>query len=131
MSTLPTSEGGAEVAAAAAGAATPSVGLHGTVALFDATQEEWSEYAERLELCLTVNDIVVAAKRRAILLNAVGPTTYRLPLVSPESVTELTFKRLVELAKVHVNPKPSPIIQDQYSKPGGGRDSSDLCGRVA
>ena len=76
-------------------------------------REEWSEYAERLELYFTANDIVVAAKRRAILLNAVGPTTYRLlkTLASPERVTDLTFEQLVELAKAHFNPKPSPIVK--------------------
>ena len=55
----------------------------------------------------------MVAKRWAILLDTVGPTTYRLlkMLVSPERVTDLTFERLVELAKAHFNPKPSPIVK--------------------
>ena len=38
---------------------------------------------------------------------------YRLlkTLVSPERMTDLTFERLVELAKAHFNPNPSPIIK--------------------
>lgn len=89
------------------------MGLHGTVIPFDATQEEWSEYAERLEHYFTANDITSEAKRRAILLNAVGPTMYRLikMLVSPYKVTDLTFEEIIAKAKVHFNPKPSPIVK--------------------
>lgn len=102
-----------EAGAAVAAVTTPSVGLHSTVVPFDATQEEWSEYAERLEHYFTANDIVIAAKRRAILLNVVGPATYRLlkTLASPDRVTDLTFERLVQLATSHYNPKPSPIVK--------------------
>ena len=103
----------AEGAVAEPAAVTASIGLHGAVSPFVATQEEWSEYAERLEHYFTANDIVSASKRRAILLNAVGPTTYRLlkTLASPTRVTDLTFEQLVELAKSHFNPKPSPIVK--------------------
>lgn len=94
-------------------AAPVTVALHGAVGPFDATQEEWSEYAERLVHYFTANDINSAAKRRAILLNAVGATTYRLlkTLASPLQVTDLTFEQLVTRAKSHFNPKPSPIVK--------------------
>jgi hypothetical protein len=80
---------------------------------YDATQEEWSEYAERIEHYFTANDITSGAKRRAILLNAVGPATYCLlkTLVSPAKITELTFEEIVERAAKHFNPKPSPIVK--------------------
>ncbi|ETW98899.1 MAG: hypothetical protein ETSY2_42010 [Candidatus Entotheonella gemina] len=111
MSTSSSSEGGE--APAVAHVAAPAAGLHGFVTPFDATQEEWSEYVERLEHYFTANDITAVAKRRAILLHAVGPKTYRLikTLVSPALVTELTFEDIVVKAKAHFNPKPSPIVK--------------------
>ena len=83
MSIPPASEGGAEVAAAGAGIATPSVGLHGTVALFNATQKECSEYAERLELYFIANDIILVAKRWAILLGALSLFHLSRPFPGP------------------------------------------------
>ena len=90
-----------------------TIGLHGTVVPFDATQEEWSEYAERLVHYFTANDIKGEDKRRAILLNAVGPATYRLikTLASPKKVTELAFEEIVKRTTAHFNPKPSPIVK--------------------
>ena len=61
--------GGEEATTAAV---TTAVGLHGMVPSFDSTQEEWSEYAERL----VANDITDGGKKRAILLNGVGPAVY-------------------------------------------------------
>jgi len=92
----------------------PAVGLfHGTAGAFDPSVEEWSEYAERLVHYFVANDIEGAEKKRAILLNAVGPSTYRLlkSLASPKKVAELTFAKLVQLAAAHFNPKPSPIVK--------------------
>ena len=92
--------------------AVPS-GLHGTVSPFDGSQEDWIEYAERLDSYFVANDITDVAKRRAILLNAVGPTTYRLikTLSLPGKPTDHTFEELVEKVKTHFNPKPSAIIK--------------------
>ena len=112
--TSSSSAGTAGPVAAVPATVTPTpVGLHGSVAAFDPSQEEWSEYAERILHYFTANDISSPEKRRAILLNVVGPTTYRLlkTLASPAAVTELTFDQLVERAKKHFNPKPSPIIK--------------------
>ena len=112
--TSSSSAGTAGPVAAVPATVTPTpVGLHGSVAAFDPSQEEWSEYTERILHYFTANDISSPEKRRAILLNVVGPTTYRLlkTLASPAAVTELTFDQLVERAKKHFNPKPSPIIK--------------------
>ena len=38
-------------------------GVHGSLAAFDSTIEEWSEYIERLELYFTANDIMDAVKQ--------------------------------------------------------------------
>ena len=76
-----TSSGGADRAPALLS----PVGLHGMVAAFDPAVEQWDEYTERLQHYFMANDIVAEAKQRAIFLNAVGPTTYRLikTLASP------------------------------------------------
>ena len=72
--TSTTAGGGAALAPAVA----QTVGLHGAVFAFNPDQEDWSEYVERLEHYFTANDIVSSDKRCAILLNAVGASTYRL-----------------------------------------------------
>ena len=92
---------------------TPAVGLHGVVAPFEPSKEEWCEYSERLAHYFVANDIVSVEKMRAILLTVVGPATYRLlkTLASPKKLNELRFADLVDLASKHYNPKPSPIVK--------------------
>ena len=104
--------GGSPAPAAPVAPATP-VGLHGSIGVFDASREEWSEYAERLGHYFVANDIHAAEKKRAILLTVVGPTTYRLlkTLVSPQKLDEFTFAELVETAAKHFSPKPSVIVK--------------------
>ena len=84
----------------------PAVGLHGAAGVFDSSREEWSEYAERLGHYFVANDIASEEKRRAILLTAVGPTTYRLlkTLASPLKLDEFTFQGLVDLAGKYFSP---------------------------
>ena len=55
------------------------LGLHGTVSAFDPDQEDWIEYVERLELYFLANSITDPVKKRAILLNAIGPALPRTP----------------------------------------------------
>ena len=90
----------------------PIVRQHGFVVPFDTTQEEWSEYGERLDHYFIAN-ITGEEKRRAILLNTVGAATYCLvkTLVSPSNLTDLSVEEIVVQAKAHFNPKPSPIIK--------------------
>ena len=59
-------------------ATTVHVGLHGMAPVFNSTQEEWTEYIERLDSYFIANDLTDPAKKRAILVNVVGPRTYRL-----------------------------------------------------
>ena len=99
---------------AAVTAATPvASGLHGVVLPFDRNQEEWVEYAERLESYFIANDITDTPKRRAILLNGVGPSTYCLikTLALPGSTNDFKFEELVDMVITHYNPKPSPIFK--------------------
>ena len=98
-----------------------AVGLHGAVVPFNQDQDDWSENIKRLEHYFAANNI--AEKQRAILLSAVGPSTYRLihTLVSPDKVTDFTFSALVEKARAHFNPKPSPIVK-RYEFNTSGRE---------
>ena len=75
--TTAASPGSGASAAATATVAVPA-GLHEVVSPCDGNQEEWVEYAERLENYFIANDIEDEAKRQAILLNGVGASTYRL-----------------------------------------------------
>ena len=62
---------------------------------------------------ITSQRTISPEKQRAILLSAIGPSTYRIirTLVSPDKVTDYTFFELVEKARAHFNPKPSPIVK--------------------
>ena len=71
-------EGEPPAAPAAAAVSAGPLGLYGVVATFDPNQDDWCEYIERLEHYFSANDIASPAKRRAILLTAVGASTYRL-----------------------------------------------------
>jgi hypothetical protein len=81
--------------------------------MFNPSQDDWCEYIERLEHYFTANDIASSEKRRTILLNAVGASTYRLirTLVAPANLSEISFDDIVDRAKAHFNPKPSPIVK--------------------
>ena len=86
---MSTEGGGEDPPAARVLAALPTaVGLHGTVSAFDPSQEEWREYAERLVHYFVANCIEAEEKKRAILLTAVAPGTYRLlkTLASPKKL---------------------------------------------
>ena len=76
---------------------------------FDPDREEWSSYAERIEFYLVAQGITDADKQRAVLLSACGPTMFGLlkRIVTPGSLRDYSFERLVELAREHLNPKPS------------------------
>ena len=89
-----------------------SLGL-GLIGSFDADAESWTSYTERLSSYFVANGIADAAKKRAILLTACGPTTYQLmrDLLAPTLPSEKSFKDLVKLVKDHQQPTPSFIVQ--------------------
>jgi hypothetical protein len=93
--------------------ATAHIALHGVASPFDGTREEWEDYAERLENYFIANDIKDPVKQRAILLNCVGASTYRLikTLSLPGKPNDLSFADLVKRVKTHFNPKPSVTIK--------------------
>ena len=55
--------------------ATRMAAVHGSLAAFDSTTEEWTEYIERLEFYFAANGITDAEKQRTVLLSCCGPST--------------------------------------------------------
>ena len=92
---------------------TDAMAVHGTLSAFNPQEEDWSEYAERLSFYFTANGITTDAKKRAILLSSVGPSTFRLmrSLVLPESLDSVSFDDLVKKVKEHKEPPPSVIVR--------------------
>ena len=91
---------------------------------FDPDREEWSSYAERIEFYLVAQGITDADKQRAVLLSACGPTMFGLlkRIVTPGSLRDYSFERLVELAREHLNPKPSiAVLRAKFTRGGGIR----------
>ena len=86
---------------------------HGKLGEFESTQETWDSYVEHLELYFAANDIVDAAKKRAVLLTVVGTTTYKLirNLTAPTKPAEIDYKDLVSMVKTHYAPVPSVMVQ--------------------
>ena len=81
---------------------------HSTLREFNPTREDWTSYAERLELYFTANDIVTEKKQQSILLSVCGAETYRLirnPVASTKP-TEIFFAELVNIVKHHHQPLP-------------------------
>ena len=87
--------------------------VHGTLVAFNPHEEDWTEYAERLSFYFAANGITNDAKKRAILLSCVGPTTFRLmqSLVLPASLDSLSYDDLVSKVKDHKEPAPSIIVR--------------------
>ena len=87
--------------------------VHGTLAPFDPTEEEWVEYTDRLSYYFTANGINDNAKKRAILISCCGPATFRLmkSLVFPDELSDFSFAQLVEKVKLHREPKASIIVR--------------------
>ena len=87
--------------------------VHETLAAFNPCEEDWSEYAESPSFYFTVNGITGDAKKRAILLNSVGPSTFRLmwSLVLPASLDSFPYDDLVSKVKTHKEPAPSVIVR--------------------
>ena len=87
--------------------------VHGTLAAFNPREEDWSEYAERLTFYFAANGITTGAKKRAILLSSMGPTTFRLmrSLVLPETLDSIAYEDPVSKVKNHKEPASSIIVR--------------------
>ena len=89
---------------------------HGTRGEFNHTREDWTSYAERLELYFTASGIVTKKQQQAILLSVCGAERYRLirDLIAPTKPIKKFFAELVKIVKNHYQPPPSTIGQRFY-----------------
>ena len=82
---------------------------------FDPDEDNWSEYAERLDMAYVVNvvDDADADKKRAILLTVCGKKTFALlkGLSAPNKPSEVSFADLCKSLSEHCQPKPSVIME--------------------
>ena len=76
-------------------------------------QEEWPQYAERVEHFFKANGIDGDEKKQASFLSIIGPQVYKLlaNLVAPKKPGEKEYAELVEELKKHYDPQPSEIMQ--------------------
>ena len=84
-------------------------GVIGIVAPFNGKEEEWIDYAERRTGTLFHRERHITdgvAKKRAILLNAAGASTYRLikTLALPGVPKDLTFEQMLRRSQLTTTP---------------------------
>ena len=86
---------------------------HGIIGEYCSTREVWLAYTERMQQYFAANDVRSADKQRAILLSAVGASTYQLikSLLAPNKPSERSFDELVKLVQDHHQPPPSESVQ--------------------
>jgi hypothetical protein len=76
-------------------------------------REDWLAYTERMQQYFAANDVKNADKQCAILLSAVGASTYQLinSLLASNKPSERSFDELVKLVQDHHQPPPSESAQ--------------------
>ena len=86
---------------------------HGSLGEFDQSKGDWNSYIERTKQYFTPNDIVDRAKQQAVLLSAVGDSTYRTikDVLSPQAPGEASIKSIIDKMTEHYQPAPSEIVQ--------------------
>ena len=84
----------------------------GQVQEFDTVKEDWPQYVERLEQFFIANGIE-EGKKRAVLLVAVGPATFKLlwSLIAPDKPDTKSYADLVKVLTGHFQPTPSETVQ--------------------
>ena len=70
-------------------------------------------YIERATLFFEANEITNENKQKAILLSSIGADTYNLlkSLLMPVKPIEKPLQDIIEVLKVHQNPKPNMIAE--------------------
>ena len=77
--------------------------LVGNVEAFDANDDDFPCYAERIEQYILANNITDEKRKTAVFLSLVGGKTNK--------PSELRFSEIIDLLKAHFNPKPLVIAE--------------------
>ena len=93
-----------------------TMATHGSLTVFDPSQEDWTSYTDRMQHYFVANDVVDGGKQRSILLSACGPTAYKIirNLVEEGKLDTTSFADIVKKVKGHYDPAPSEV-QIQHS----------------
>ena len=83
-----------------------------SVLVFDADQEDWTAYIERVEQFFLANGVANEA-RVPILIALMGSQTYGLlkRLTTPTKPSALRFKEIVDMLQDRLAPKPLVVAQ--------------------
>ena len=89
------------------------VATFGNIESFDANNEEWPQYVERLQYFIEANSITDTDKKCAVFLLVVGPTTYKLlqNLLAPAKLGDKSYAECVEALTRHFRPVPLDIVE--------------------
>ncbi|XP_043238896.1 uncharacterized protein K02A2.6-like isoform X2 [Amphibalanus amphitrite] len=84
----------------------------GRLEVFEAAEDNWEEYIERLVQFFVANEIEEDVKKRAILLSNVGARTYGVlrSLLSPVRPDEVSYDHIVNVLREHFHPRPSVTV---------------------
>ena len=87
-------------------------GVIGKVEGFQLGEDDWEQYAERLEQYFEANGIE-DGKRVSVLITVMGAKAYALlsDLVAPEKPATKSYAQLVGVLKAHLKPKPVIIAE--------------------
>ena len=87
--------------------------LFGSISEFDASQEDWMQYAECLAHFFTANQITNQDRKKALLLTMISLMAFKLlqSLISPVKSNTKSCEQLVKAMKRHHKPTPSEIMQ--------------------
>ena len=85
----------------------------GHIEEFRNDEQDWNEYAERLEHFFTANGITIDEKKQAIFLTVIGAKAYKQlrSLIAPAKPGEKDFTILAEAMKNYYTPALSEIVQ--------------------
>ena len=86
---------------------------HGSVGVFDNSEEDWDTYVERVEIYLAANKITDAGQKRDVLRTVCGPKNDHIlrDLLAPKKQTEASYADIVKCLQTYFNPKQGVAIK--------------------
>ena len=92
---------------------TCSMTSYGRIKEFLQAQGDWITYTERLSYYFKTNSITDANRKKAVLLSVCGTETSSLlkDLITPDSLQDKTFDKLLQALEEHCNPVLSVIVE--------------------
>ena len=107
-------------------------GVIGKVEAFQLGEDDWEQYAERLEQYFEANGIE-DGKRVSVLITVMGAKAYALlsDLVAPEKPATKSYAQLVGVLKAHLKPKPVIIAERFHFHQRRQKEGEDVAAYMA